>query len=600
MVLGTRSPGATMKRFAKVLMLSLACSISLMTATPSLAGSGEQARPDPKSPAPPQADSAIISTVAGPLQGFETKGITEFLGIPYAEAPMGSLRWRPPVRRASWTKVRHATSFGSNCPQVELNPFAGPTSRNEDCLFLNVFTPAAHNPSAKLPVIVWIHGGGNHGGEGTDYDGSKLAAKGPTVVVTTNYRLGLLGFMAHPAIDAEGHLFANYGLLDQQLALKWVQGNIAKFGGDPRNVTLAGESAGSVDTEAHVISPLAKGLFHRAIFQSAVLEASPLANAEDKGKAFAIAAGCGTAATTEVATCLRDLSVDQILALPNPFSYAVQPLGIIADGTILPTTMFTALIAAGRFNHMPIMSGSTADEVQNFILAIQQYSKSPRVPFSAADYMAFVSSLTGPAAGSLAQTLETYPPGTPAAVMAHYPLSAYATPQLAMDAIGTDPLVCEQRHHNRLFASQVSVYAYEFNDRTAPSYFPEMPGFLFLASHTLDIQYLFPLFHGGPLGTPHPLNAEQELLSDKMVAAWTNFARTGNPNGVGNVPWPIYRPFEANATILSQGLSTPQPQAISGITLPPPGPRPRGFASYSDADFNEIHQCDFWASILSY
>jgi para-nitrobenzyl esterase len=550
------------------------------------------------SPVPPRFGGApVVQTNEGPVQGFQTEGVTEFLGIPYAAPPVGSLRWRPPVSHARWTKTLQATAFGQICPQISTSPFAGPSSNNEDCLFLNVFTPnIGSRSSEKLPVIVWFYGGGNTGGESNDYDGSKLVTQGHTVVVTLNYRAGLLGFMAHPAIDAEGHLFGNYGTLDQQFVLKWVQSNIANFGGNPNNVTIAGQSAGSTDTEANVISPLAKGLINRAIFESDLIEPSTLANAETRATAFSVAAGCGSGATPTVAACLRNLTVAQILALQS--SFTISPEGLVEDGQILPSAFFTTLIPAGKFNHVPIISGNTEDDLENFILAIQEFNESPRVPFAAANYTTFVNGLTG---FEGIYGTANYPPGTPAAVMTLYPLSAFSTPQLAIDAIGTDELACKQRHFNRLYASQVPVYAYEFADRTAPFYFPQMPGFLSLTYHTADIQYLFPLYHGAT-GVVHQLNRQQENLSDELVAAWTNFAHTGNPNGRGNFPWPAYEPSSKNPLILSEGLSTPQPKAISGITLPPPEPalHPPGLSTFTDAQFNNHHHCDFWDSILTF
>jgi para-nitrobenzyl esterase len=205
----------------------------------------------------------------------------------YAAPPVGELRWRPPVAAQPWKGVRLAAQFGAACAQVTtLGVFAGPANDNEDCLTLNVFTPHVE-ASGKLPVIVWIHGGGNMDGASRDYDASRLAALGKTVVVTINYRLGLLGWLANPALDAEGHPFANYVLLDQQLALKWVKANIAAFGGDPGNVTLGGQSAGSIDTEASVASPMAAGLFQRAIFESVVLGGTPLPAAKKLGADFA-------------------------------------------------------------------------------------------------------------------------------------------------------------------------------------------------------------------------------------------------------------------------------------------------------------------------
>ena len=190
----------------------------------------------------------VVATQEGVVQGVIDKGVAEFLGVPYAEPPIGNLRWKPSKKHEAWAGVLKATAFGPTCAQVvTLGVFAGPANNNEDCLYLNVFTPNL-DPSARLPVIFWIHGGGNVDGESSDYDASKLASDGKTVVVTINYRLNLMGFLAHPALDDEGHLFGNYGILDQQLALKWVKRNIAKFGGDKDNVTVGGQSAGAQDT----------------------------------------------------------------------------------------------------------------------------------------------------------------------------------------------------------------------------------------------------------------------------------------------------------------------------------------------------------------
>jgi para-nitrobenzyl esterase len=529
------------------------------------------------------ASANLVQTNEGPVQGFVKNGVTEFLGIRYAAPPVGNLRWMPPQNPAPWKKVLQATAFGPTCAQItELGVFAGPANNNADCLFLNVFSPNV-NPAAreKLPVIFWIHGGGNVDGESNDYDGSKLAAQGHTVVVTINYRLGLLGFFANPAIDKEGHLFANYGTLDQQFALKWVQKNIAAFGGDKNNVTVGGQSAGSNNTEAHVISPLSKGLFNRAIFESVLAEPATLAAAETQGTAFSVAAGCGSGATPAVAACLRKLTVAQIMSLEGTASasgpFVINPDGLIQDGQILPSVSFVSAIKAGQFNHVPIISGTTEDELI-FELAIEELFENPRVPFTAANYSATIASFTGFEGiyGS-----GTYPAGTPAKVQAHYPLNAFPTPELALDRILTDPLECEQRAINSLFASQVPVYAYEFDDRTAPSYFPAMPGLQMLAYHTGDIQYLFPLYHGGPQGIVHQLNRQQANLSDELVAAWTNLAWTGNPNGQGNMPWPLYKPNKPNvASILSQNIPA--------------------LTTFSDTAFSAAHQCNFWDSILTF
>jgi len=509
----------------------------------------------------------VVNTAEGPVRGLYADGLAEFFGIPYAAAPVGALRWMPPQPHAPWGGVLQATQFAPVCAQVTtLGVFAGPPSSNEDCLYLNVYTPNLSG-SAKLPVFVWMHGGGNVDGEANDYDGSKLAAQGKAVVVTFNYRLGLLGWLANPALDAEGHAFANYGLMDQQAALKWVQANAASFGGDPGNVTLGGQSAGSLDTSANVVSPLAAGLFHHAIFESIVTDSTPLAAAEQAGDAFATAAGCGSGAAAKVAACLRKLPASQIMNLQGTAA-ANGPYVemLISDGTVIPAAGVFASYRSGNFNHMPIMSGVVHDEF-NFLIAIDEYFGHPRRPASAAEYQAWTTTTFGASGG--------------ARVLAQFPVQSYATPQIAWDTAGTDWMVCPQYQINRVLSTQVPVYAYEFNDQSVPSYFPKMPGYQPLAYHTGDIQFLFPLWHGGPLGIAHPLSAQEQRLSDELVAAWTNFAWTGNPNGLGNAPWPRY---VASAKQPAYYLSENVPE----LTLE------------TDAEFAQDHRCAFWAGMPSF
>ena len=239
--------------------------------------------------------TGVVQIKDGPIRGYKSDGVDIFLGIPYAAPPIGPLRWMPPQAVDPWHKVLDALAFGNTCVQTNtLGTFAAP-SNHEDCLYLNVFAPALgdddneghHEGSVKRPVMVWIHGGGNFDGESNDYDARKLARDGGVVVATLNYRLNVFGFLAHPALDSEGHAVANYGLMDQQFALRWVQGNIATFGGDPRNVTIFGESAGGFDVLANMVSPTAKGLFHRGIVESGAysLTQGTLTQAEAAGTA---------------------------------------------------------------------------------------------------------------------------------------------------------------------------------------------------------------------------------------------------------------------------------------------------------------------------
>ncbi|MDR4308412.1 carboxylesterase family protein [Chelatococcus sambhunathii] len=523
------------------------------------------------SSSPSVAAAPKVSTDKGVVIGFVEDGVARFYGIPYAKPPIGKLRWRPPVEPEAWKKPLQATKFGPQCLQVTtLGPFAGPQNTNEDCLYLNVYAPqSAIGGGRKLPVIVWIHGGGNVDGASDAYDGSKMATDGKTIVVTLNYRLNLMGFFAHPAINAEGHLFANYGVMDQQAVLKWVQANIGKFGGDAGNVTLGGQSAGASDTMANMTSPLAKGLFHRAILQSGVGSTTPLATAETNAKNMSVAAGCGSGTDEDTAKCLRKLPAEKIFDLAGTQS-ANGPYisGLIEDGQIIQRR-FVDTIASGDFNKMPVMSGATIDEAM-FSLGITQYFREGRTPLTKADYDARIATYGGP----------TFPENAQERVKKLYPLSAYESPLLALDAIQTDTTQCTQHNTNVLLSGQVPVYAYQFADRTAPTYFPKMEGYLSLAYHTADIQYLFIGWHGGNEGIPHDLNKKQRKLSDELVEAWTNFAWSGNPNGSGDSPWPRFKNKKNLPGILEQNI--PFSTAIT------------------DAAFTAEHKCQLWDSILSY
>ena len=259
---GTQQVGKGNTRYAALVCALLGAGLNV---GPSLAQDGDRGGQRSQGP--------IVSTVEGPVQEYTRNGVDVFLGIPYAGPPIGDFRWQPPQPVKSWRDTRDSTHYASSCPQVTtLGVFAGPTSVNEDCLYLNVFTKGNAPPGHKKPVIVWFHGGGNIDGESNDYDGTKLAMGGPggveSVVVTLNYRLGVLGIFSHPAINSEGHQWGNYSTHDQQAALRWVQHNIQCFGGDPSKVAIGGQSAGAINVGVNLISPLSKGLFSRAILQS--------------------------------------------------------------------------------------------------------------------------------------------------------------------------------------------------------------------------------------------------------------------------------------------------------------------------------------------
>jgi len=513
-----------------------------------------------------RAEATPVMTADGVVEGIAKNSVQEFLGIPYAKPPVGDLRWMPPQPAEKWTGARQAKEFGPACAQIAtMAPFAGPANANEDCLYLNVYTPDA---KAKLPVLVWVHGGGSVTGEGNHYDGSRLAAKGKLVVVTINYRLTLFGFLAHPTLDSEGHPFGNYGIMDMQAALRWVKRNIASFGGDPNNVTLAGHSAGASAVMANVISPGAVGLFHRAIFTSGnSIPFTALAKTEERGRNFAVAAGCTKG---DVAKCLRALPASKVLALSGTrLGNGPYHNGQILDGTVIPIQALEAF-TSGKFNRMPIMIGTTKDE-GNLAIGVEQYLKHPNTQTTEADFRNYVTrTYGGSAEGGVEQA---YPKDTVARVLAHYPVKDAALD--SWDAAATDIRPCRAQVVAESLSAHVPVFSYEFADRTAPSFFPKMPGFRPLAYHAGDLPYLFLGYHGGPEGLPTKLTAQQEKLSEHLTAAWANFARTGNPNGAGDAPWPRWKKNGPAVFLQDNEWSRTQ----------------------TSAQFSATHQCGFWQSV---
>lgn len=496
-----------------------------------------------------------VRTRQGLVRGVWKAGVLEFLGIPYAAPPVDELRWRPPAPPANHGPI-DATRYRETCPQSnELAVFTGPPSVTEDCLYLNVFTTGVRSNGKPKPVLLWIHGGGNTTGSANDYDGSKLAKGGPygspTVVVTLNYRLGLLGFLAHPALMKQGEPFANYGTMDQQAALRWIKANIESFGGDPSRVAVGGQSGGSVDVHANVISPLAAGLFNRAIFQSAPFAIFvPLPQARERAVAFAEAAGC-PGADDVAATCLRQLTVPRILQLQGTIKDNGPYLdpgnqNVIVDGTIIPMQPLEAY-GSGKFNKMPVLGGTTTDEL-TFVMGMQEYFSGPP-PGSP---LTFAS--TPPQRAMTAEDLNSriragYGPAA-TAILERYPVEKYGDdPFETYNRILADPIQCVANLEPlKVFARQVPTYGYVFAYQGAPFYLPKMPGYRALAAHTIDIQFLFTGYHGGPLGVnldqgtgmPRELNVEETRLSDQLIGFWTNFAASGNPNGSGAEVWPAF------------------------------------------------------------
>ena len=494
----------------------------------------------------------VVGTDKGAVRGMYAGDAREFLGIPYAAPPVGALRWQPAQPAPRWSGIRAATTPGANCAQTgSLASGVITTSTAEDCLYLNVYTPASASHRAR-PVMVWIHGGGFTGGAGSIYDGAVLAAKGNVIVVTINYRLSAFGFLDLPSLGAGN---GDYGLLDQQAALRWVQRNAWAFGGNPRQVTEFGESAGAASVCADMTSPSAAGLFARAIAESGCLLPAPsVPSAQQEGATLAAKLGCPDAATA--VACLRAKSASDILQAETGMGWAP-----VAGTPALPLQPATAF-ADGRYTHVPLIQGTNHDEGRFFVaLLFDGFGH----PLTAAQYTAIIQSSYGANA-----------PG----VLAHYPLSAYASPDLAYAQVFTDSsFSCPALQADHLIAGS-GLYAYEFSDPSPPNDFPLTFTFPLGAAHSTELQYVFQRIPY--LDTVPPFTPAQLALSDQMIAYWARFAATGNPNAGpdwaarGRTPyWPRFT------------ASRPGIQELI----------PNGTAPESAAQFSAAHQCAFWSGL---
>lgn len=487
--------------------------------------------------------SLTVSTQHGLVQGLAQGGLQQFLGLPYAAPPVGALRWRAPQPPQPWAGVRPATAIGPACPQVATPYHHTPTS--EDCLTLNVYAPQppALQATNPRPVMVWVHPGGFAMGAGSDQDGAALARRTGTVVVTLNHRLGVLGFMSSRETQQESGQ-ANYGLQDQQQALRWVQANIRAFGGDPGRVTVLGNSAGSFSTCLHLASPASAGLFHRAILQSGPcirLGAQTLAQARERADTFATTVNCPSGPGQ--LACLRALGTDALIAAsPDGLDVlrVANPWVPVADGTLLPGRV-TAAIRDGRFNRVPVLLGSTADEGR-FFVGYSFHQRAGR-PMTEDDYIASADTLTGSAfSGGLSRAL--------------YPSSTYGSADLAMSAVNTDAgFACPALLDARRLSRHVPVFAYEFTDAQPPA--PSDPFFAWGAYHTSELQYLF----GAPTfvtEVTRPMSPAQTALADTMVAYWAAFAAQGDPNGGNRPAWPRFNEWLTPIMNLAPGAVQPQ------------------------------------------
>ncbi len=479
-----------------------------------------------------QADTIIIlvRTDSGWLNGTLDGSAALFAGVPYAAPPVGNLRWRPPQPVTKWTGVQNATAFGPACPQSPDSPvmMVGPVGpSNEDCLTLNVWRPAVAPKDAKLPVMVWIHGGGFFTGSGSErqFDGEPYAARG-IILVTLNYRLGRLGFFAHPALDAEqpDELKGNYGLMDILAALRWVQGNIAAFGGDPGNVTISGESAGGMSAVALMAMPSARGLFHKAIVESGAfpnamrdirIDRPDRPSAEALGKAFADSVGISGA---DAAAALRALPVETIA----PAKPAMGELaGIQAssapmiDGRMFAEDMY-ATFGRKAETRVPLLIGSNSMEAEVWLFLPN--GKMASVAILPTD-PAVVAAALGPDKDR---------------VLPYYRQRFGDEIGVVSSAIATDMAVTAGTRFlaDRAAAAGDPVYLYRFDVVPTP-----LRGVTVGAPHGAEIPFVF-----GVMSTLRNVGDRttdrDRALSATVIDYWTAFAKTGNPNGTGRPAWP--------------------------------------------------------------
>jgi para-nitrobenzyl esterase len=471
-----------------------------------------------------QSRSPEQRTAQGVLEGSVSADgkVLSFKGVPFAAPPVGSLRWKPPQPAAAWSGVRKAVDYGPRCMQTRVYDDmifrdAGPT---EDCLYLNLWIPEASH-QAPLPVMVWIYGGGFVAGATSEprQDGENLSKKG-VIVVSMNYRLGVFGFFSYPGLSKEsGHnASGNYGLMDQLAALEWVHENIAAFGGDPGNVTIFGESAGSSSVSALMASPLAKGLFRRAIGESgALLNPHRLMKThretEKTGVAFARSIGA------ESLEALRAKPAKDILeAAAKEGAPEFRPN---VDGYFLPETA-AAIFSAGKQSHVPLLAGWNADE-EGYDEILAKEAPTPEA------FRAKVRELYGPRAGAV---LELYPATTAAQIRR-------AAADLAGDR-GTGLAMWKWLELQRT-SGQSPVYRFHFEETLpSPAGSAPSPDQEPTAPHASEIEFVFAALPSRNL----PWRPQDEKVSQLIGSYWTNFAKTGDPNGESLPHWPAYAPNE--------------------------------------------------------
>ena len=506
--------------------------------------------------------ATTVSTSKGLVTGIQESGSFAFKGIPYAAPPVGEARWKPPQPESPWSGVLNTTSFEPPCIQPEVataeDASATPVRAigNEDCLYLNVWTPANATGISALPVMFFIHGGANLFGSTSEsidfilnttggqawYDGSRLAANGDVVVVTLNYRLGALGFLAHSGMLAESETgsVGNYGILDQIAALQWVQRNIAEFGGDPARVMIFGQSAGAYDVCTLMASPLASGLFSRAMMESGSCAIQTAEMANVNAQAVVDEVGCNNA--PDLMQCLRAVPAENFA-----LAQSVQPKSIgsfsmfpSVDGYVVSDNPIN-IILSGAHNHVPYVVGANSEEYSTRIKGI-----------SAGDYPTIISDFVGIQNRDL--------------VLGLYPLSNYATPSEAVADVYADRnIVCPAGWYSGAVstAQTAPVYRYFFQ-RTLSTDKRLADG----AYHSSELLYVFQHMNG----ISFDANEDDRIVESTILGYWTRFAANGDPNGGGDTFWPPFNNLN---------------EAYQNIDV----------TTYSDTHLKKA-KCNMWASLM--